>query len=80
MEEWKNGRLEKWGDSTIRECDNSTIRQWKNGRSEKWGDSTIRQCDNWIIRQWRNGGMEEWKKKILESWNHGKMSNIQCKM
>jgi len=48
---------------------------WNNGKMEEWKYGSMEKMEFW-----KNGGMEEWRKKILKSWNPGKMFNIQCKM
>ena len=81
--EWKNGRVEEWKNSTIRQFDNgrveewknSTIRQWKSGRMEEFDDSTMEEWKNGRVERFYHVGTEDIeetqriKSGVLECWN-----------
>jgi len=63
MEEWKDGRVEKWeklNTEAQRALRNTEEREWKKVRME---DVEIRQFDNSTIRQWKNGMVDNGKPK-----------------
>jgi len=68
MKEWKNGRVERQRNLTIRQFDNSTMEEWKDGRMEEWKNGRIRQFDNSTI-----GKMENWKNSKLKYYNFEKL-------
>jgi len=53
MEEWNDGRMEEFGNSTIWQWKNGRVECWKDGRMEEFENSTMRSKENWKMEDWR---------------------------
>jgi len=55
IRQFDNGRMEEWKSGRVEECGNSTIRQWKNGRMEEWKNGRVEECSNSTMEEWKSG-------------------------